>query len=79
MEAQLAVELDSNGMRKVIVDLFCSKLDALQANSTAMITLQSASLECLRSLAERVSQAAPQVQMTEQERKLLDAIQNAGK
>ena len=73
IEALLAVEMDSNRMKKMVVAMFCSKLDSIEAHTTNLITMQSASLESLRVL---TAEAHPTTsRMTDQERVVLDAIQ----
>ena len=73
VEAKLAVELDSNGMKKMLVAMFCSKLDSIETHTTTLIKIQSASLESLRILTAEGHTPTPR--MTDQERLMLDAIQ----
>ena len=75
VEAKLAVELDGNHLKKMVIGMVDTRLGALEAHSQEALKIQSASLEILRQL--QTCSAPPPTQptglsITERERILAD-------
>ena len=72
-QALLDRELDHNTTRKIVIDMFNTRLLALEAHMHSMIGIQSASLEQLREISSKAGRAAsPADSLTERERRMLD-------
>ena len=63
LQAKLALEMDANHMKKMVIGMVDSRLGALEAHSAEMIKLQSSSLESLRELHLKASVPIPSAPM----------------
>ena len=72
-QALLDRELDHNTTRKIVIEMFNTRLLALEAHMHSMIGIQSASLEQLREISARAGRSvSPASSLTERERRMLD-------
>ena len=60
VEAKLAVELDGNHLKKMVIGMVDTRLGALEAHTQETLKMHGASLEILRQLLSCSSPAVPQ-------------------
>ena len=77
LQSVLDKELDQNVMKKVVIELFNSRLLALEAQNTRLVELQSSTLEMVRELSNKALPREPDAPpLTEKELRLLDFARN---
>ena len=64
-------------MKKVVIELFNSRLLALEAQSTRLLELQASTLEMVRELSSKIRPRDPEIPaVTEKEQRLLEFARN---